>query len=107
MLSVLSLKMAQQKFMYFSLAFDSYFCQSVNSVFPRHCFSSKSARVISLFGVQLSGFIHLSHVKTAILGIVFWNFHIIFFFILIENANNWMLQVSIPNPRLQFRSWGL
>ena len=33
------------------------------SVFPRHCFSFKSARVISLSGVQLSGFIHLSHVK--------------------------------------------
>ena len=41
------------------------------SVFPLHCFSFKSARVISLFGVQLSGFIHLSHVKTAIFDIVF------------------------------------
>ena len=42
-----------------------------NSVFPQHCFSFKSARVISLSGVQLSGFIHLSHVKTAIFDIVF------------------------------------
>ena len=42
-----------------------------NSVFPRHCFSFKSARVISLSGVQLSGFIHLSHVKTAIFDIIF------------------------------------
>ena len=41
------------------------------SVFPWHCFSFKSARVISLFGVQLSGLIHFSHVKTAIFDIVF------------------------------------
>ena len=50
------------------------------SVFPWHCFSFKLARVISLSGVQLSEFIHLSHVKTAIFDIVFWGFHIIFFF---------------------------
>ena len=58
------------------------------SVMPRHCFSIKSARVISLSGVQLSGFIHLSHVKTAIFDIVFWGFHIIFFFVFNENTNN-------------------
>ena len=70
-------------------------------------FSFKSARVISLFGVQLSGFIHLSHVKTAIFDIVFWGFHIIFFFVFIENTNNWMFQVSNQNTRLKFRSGGL
>ena len=62
------------------------------SVFPRHCFSFKSARAISLSGVQLSGFIHLSHVKTGTFDIVFWCFPIIFFFVFIENTNNWMFQ---------------
>ena len=37
-----------------------------------------------------SGFIHLSHVKTAIFDIVFWGFHITVFFVFIENTNNWM-----------------
>ena len=78
-----------------------------NSVFPRHCFSFKSARVISLSGVQLSWFIHLFHVKTAIFDIVFWSFDIIVFFVFIENTNNWMFQVCNQNPRLQFRSIGL
>ena len=62
-----------------------------NSVFPCHCFSFKSARVISLYGVQLLGFIHLSHVKIAILDIVFWAFNSIFFGVFIENSNNWLL----------------
>ena len=77
------------------------------SVFPWHCFSFKSARVIYLFGVQLSGLIHLSHVKTAIFDIVFWGFHIIFFFVSIENTNKWKFQVSNQNPRLKFCSGGL
>ena len=72
----------------------------LNSVFPRHCFPFKSARVISLSGVQLSGFIHLSHVKTAIFDIVFWGFYIIFFFVFFENTNNCMFQVCNRNPRL-------
>ena len=41
------------------------------TVFPCHCFSFISARVISLSVVQLLGFIHLSHVKIAILDIFF------------------------------------
>ena len=49
----------------------------VYSVFPRHSFSLKSARVISLFEVQLSGFIFLSHVEIAKFNIVFWGFRII------------------------------
>ena len=36
-----------------------YYTISQYSVFPRHCFSFRSARVISLFGVQLLGFIQL------------------------------------------------
>ena len=63
--------------------------------------------VISLSGVQLTGFIDLSHVKTAIFDIVFWGFHIISVFVFIGNANNWRFQVSYQNPRLQFRSGGL
>ena len=78
-----------------------------NSVFPQHCFSFKSARVISLSGVHLSGFIHLSHAKTAIFDIFFWGFHIIVFFVFSENTNNWMFQVCNQNPRLKFRSGGL
>ena len=58
------------------------------SVFSRQWFSFKSARVIFLSGVQLSGFIHLCHVKTAIFDIVFWGLHIIVFFVFIENTNN-------------------
>ena len=46
-------------------------CIKRYSVFPQHCFFFKSARVISLSGVQLSGFIHHSHVKTAMFDIVF------------------------------------
>ena len=77
------------------------------SVFPRHCFSFKLARVISLFGVQLSAFIHLFHVKTVIFDIVFWGFHFLLFFVFIENTKNWMFQVSNQNPRLKFHSAGL
>ena len=76
-------------------------------MFPRHCFSYKSAWVIYLSGVQLSGFIHLSHVKTAIFDIVFWGFHVIFFFVVIENTNNWMFNKRNQNPRVKFRSGGL
>ena len=71
-------------------------CSSVShSVFPRHCFSFISARVISLFGAQLSGFIHLSRVKITVLDIVFWGFHIVFFCVFIENTHNWMFPVIL------------
>ena len=51
------------------LDFYHIICQLQYSVFPQHCFSFNSARVIFFFGVQLSGFIHLSHVTTAIRGL--------------------------------------
>ena len=76
-------------------------------MFSRHFFSFKSARVISLSGVQLPGFIYLSHVKIDILDFVLGGFHIIFLCIFIENANNWMFQVINQNPRRKFRSGGL
>ena len=77
------------------------------SVYPRHCLSFKSARIISLSGVQLLGFIHLSLVKIAILDIVFWGFNVLFFCVLIENTNNWMFQINNQNPILKFCSGGL
>ena len=79
----------------------------IYSVFPRHCFSFKSAKVISLFGVQLSEFIHLSRVKITVFDNVFWGVHIIFFCVFIENANNGMFPVNNQNPRLKFCSRGL
>ena len=71
----------------------------INSVFLRHCFSIKPARVISLSGVQLLGFIHLSNVKIAILDIVFGSFPVLYLCIFIENTNNWMFQINNQNPR--------
>ena len=76
-----------------------------NSVFQRPCFSFKLTTVISLSGVQLSGFIHLSHVKTAIFDIVFGGFHIVFFFVFIENTNNWMFQVCNQKSQTKISFW--
>ena len=84
-----------------SAAMSALIC-SAYSVFPQHCFSFKSAGVISLFGVQLSGFIHLSHVKISKLDIVFWGFPITFFFVFIENTNYLMFPVNNKNPILKF-----
>ena len=74
-------------------------------VFPRTGFSFKLARVISLSGLHLLGFIHLWHVKIAVLDNTFWGFDIIYY-ITDHECLKWIIRILIPG-RLNFRSGDL